>query len=265
VTSSDQAIWNSRLVSDSSQLGLDVGGYAGFGVGIKDVVGVDVNSGDSGVVWLTHGTDPQTGESFNSGVLHLTFQQGAGAGLGFVGLEGLLSGDVVASVTYTEDRQGRPDKLLIEIEAGATGKVGVAGANSWDFFKGLFASLSVGVGVQGTLEVDASVQLALTSPKGLDLLGAFAQSLTDSNAFLSTLRSVVSGSEMRVTVYTYSGTTGQAQGGLGLGLFLTWTIQWGNSSLAKNLVRAGYADNGLNLREWTQCEDGGTPASLDTA
>lgn len=264
VTSSDQTIWNSRLVSDSSQLGLDVGGYAGFGVGVKDV-GVNANSGDSGVLWLTHGTDPQTGASFNSGVLHLTFQQGAGAGAGLVDLEGVLSGDVVATVTYTEDRQGRPDKLLIEIEAGVTGKVGVAGSDSWDFFKNLFASLSVGVGVQGTLEVDASVQLALTSPKGLDLLGAFAQSLTDSNAFLSTLRSVVSGSEMRVTVYSYTGTTNEAGGGLGAGLFLTFGFDWGNASLTKTLVKAGYADNGLNLREWTQCEDGGTPASLDTA
>jgi len=253
VTAHDQATWNSHLDEESSPIGFDVSGYGGEGVEV-DGKGVDANAGLGGVVWVGSSDDPVTGEHSLEGVVEVDFSEGRSAGL----LSGLLAGNVVLTVTYTVGANQNPKQLSVEAIAGATGNVGLNGSGQ-HFFTG---GMAMGGGALDTdlgLVVESTLNMDLTDTTNLQLGEQLALAFTDPKTLIRIAQQIADRSQLLIAVYRDDGTSSQVSGAFGLAL--TFGANFGNSTQNKVLQKAGYANNGGPIQEWTECEDGTTPPS----
>jgi hypothetical protein len=250
VTADDQAIWNGRLEEDAHPWGFDVAGYQSESIKV-DGKGVGQQVGLSGVVWLGGSTNPLTNENSSQGVVELQGYSQATRGL----VNGIASGDVVMTVTLTDDDQQRPKSLEFKVVGAVAGSVALVG-NGEQFF-------GSGAGGELSSEADAGVvmeaTLALDLTSGDNQLGVenVAVSLTDPTTLLDSLDAVAKASELRVALYRDTGTADHVK--IAGGEELTFGASYGSSSNTKTLVKAAFADPGRDLGEWTQCERGQTP------
>ncbi len=113
------------------------------------------------------------------------------------------------------------------------------------------------VNINGGLVIESSVNMDLQSSANQQVEGRYSQSFTDPQTLIQVTKEIVDRSELLVAVYADNGTSSDVQAKAGLDL--TFGLQFGNGSQDKVLVKAGYADHGLAIHEWTECEDSTTP------
>jgi hypothetical protein len=250
VTANDQAIWNGRLEEDAHPWGFDVVGYQSESVRL-DGEGVGQEVGLSGVVWLGGSTNPLTHESSAQGVVQLHGYSQETSGL----VNGIASGDVLMTVTLTDDDQQRPKTLEFKVVGAVAASVKLLGKGENFFGSGAGGEL----GVQADAGVVMEATLALDLTTGYNQLGVqnVALSLTHPTSLLDSLDAVGKASEFRVALYSDTGTSDSVK--IKGGDVLTFAASYGDSSNTKTLVKAAFADPGRDLGEWTQCEHGQTP------
>jgi hypothetical protein len=251
-TASDKNLWTSREDWRGSALGVDVSGYESFGAEAGGA-GVSVNSGDSGALWLQWGTNPLTGDTSVVGVLDLTMMQGLNVGP----IAGAVNGDVVVTLTYTEDKARHPKSFEMKLEAGTSGSIGLAadGSDLWDTFLGDEGGASLDVGVV----IEMGVTLDLTQKANLKLSGNYMASTSSPTGYVQASDTVIRSSMMKVLVYLDTGSSDDVGLSGGLGGILSFKVAYGTETHNKTLVKAGYASNGLAIHEWAECESGKTP------
>jgi len=251
-TAKDLAQWIARLDDASNPIGFDISGYSDESVDVAGH-GVGENAGLNGVLWMSRAVDPHTGETMMRGIVTIHGEVGSSEGI----LAGLIGGDVVLSVEYTQDRHQRPERLTLKVLAAGEGSLGLS-KDAVSFFTGGLALGAVGASIDTGVAVETGVKLDLQSAEGRHLLANFVPALTDPKELVPVAKDIVRDSELTVVVYVDAGVSSELKFKAGLD-GLGFGINWGGAKQYNDLVIAGYAERGGRIRQWKQCEQGTTP------